>query len=321
LAGDGKIFGFEEWLSFARPFFDVIPIGRSDAFRARATSRRIGRLIVSDVGFDAAIFIRDPVKLKEFDTEFLLLETYDRGNNRGRSGDLVTSLDTHAIHVFDMARPWRTQSTSVACRSVVIPYDVIGYDPSRQPAYARLPADSPRNAMLLAGMGALFDAGPDLEAKDEEALCGSFAALVKRLMFNQRDREVESEHAGRQGLFLRRYIDERLGEPDLGPQRVCDALGVSRSALYRMFSQEGGVRRYIIGRRLDRCFDELRQRVPKRGLVSEVAERWGFLDAKSFNRAFRGRFGIAPSDCLDRPIETESGSLDENPVQAWMRLL
>jgi len=126
LPGDKKVCGFDEWHSFARPFFDVLPIGRPEAFRAYATTSKIGRLIVSDVGFDAAVFNRDPGKLKDFDTEFLLLETYDKGSNRGRAGDLVTGLETRSVHVFDMARPWRIQTTAVTCRSVVIPYDVIG---------------------------------------------------------------------------------------------------------------------------------------------------------------------------------------------------
>jgi AraC-like DNA-binding protein len=275
--------------------------------------------VLSRVGFDAAIFDRDPRRLREFDTEYLLLETYDRGRNCGRAGDIVTELEAGSVHVFDMAKPWRTQTTAVSCRSVVIPYGVIGYDPSRQRPYARLAAHSPRTAMLLAAMGALFETDPGPEAEDAGALAGSFVSLVRRLMFHRLDGDVEEGRSHGDGLLLRQFIEDRLADPDLGPQRLCEVFGMSRAGLYRLFSEEGGVRHYITSRRLDRCFDELCQGEPRRGRVRRVAERWGFLDAKSFNRAFHGRFGIAPSECLPDPSGTAEDGMAGHPVQDWLK--
>lgn len=321
LSPEKDSFGVEEFRSFGRPFFDMIPTGSSKTFRACANSAKVGPLIVSDVRFDKAIFDRDPRRLREFDTEFLMLETYDKGANHGRSGDTVTGLETNGTHVFDMANPWRTESTGVSCRSrsVVVPYSAIGYDPSRHPAYARLDANSPRNAMLRAGMGALFDVGEHLDPEESEALAESFCALVWRLMFDQRDRAAAEE--GQQGhdLFLRKFIDDHLAEPGLGPQRLCDALGISRATLYRIFPEDCGVRGYITARRMDRCFGELRQSGTRRGGVRAVAERWGFYDAKSFNRAFRRRFGIAPSDCLCSSSGIEADTAVA--MNEWMRRL
>jgi AraC-like DNA-binding protein len=317
----GNSCGIEEWRSFAAPFFDVVPTGAHDAFCGHARSNRLGRLVVSEVGFDAAAFDRDPIRLAGFDTEFLLLETYDKGSNRGRSGDIETRLDSGALHIFDMARPWRTQSTEVACRSVVIPYDVVGYDPSLHPAYARLERTSPRTAMLLAGMGALFEAGCDLNVDEVDAIEEGFGGLVKQLMFPKRDRDGDHEHRGNRGFFVRKFIDKHLADADLGPQRISEALGVSRAALYRMLPEEGGVRSYIVARRLDRCFDNLRRGPAKRGRVRAVAERWGFFDTKSFNRAFRARFGMAPSDCMDQFPDREAGGIAPHPVNDWMRCI
>jgi AraC-like DNA-binding protein len=323
LSAERESFGVEEFRSFGRPFFDMIPTGSSKTFRACANSAKLGPLIVSDVRFDDAIFDRDPRRLREFDTEFLMLETYDEGTNHGRSGDTVTGLETNATHVIDMANPWRTQSTGVSCRSrsVVLPYSAMGYDPSRHPAYARLDADSPRNAMLRAGMAALFDAGEYLDSEESEALAESFCALVWRLLFDQRGCAPEEHRDKDHGLFLRRFIDDHLAEPDLGPQRLCDALGISRATLYRVFPENGGVSGYITARRMDRCFDELRQSGTRRGGVRAVSERWGFFDAKSFNRAFRRRFGIAPSDCRGSSAGIEADTAVAHAMNDWMRRL
>jgi AraC-like DNA-binding protein len=219
-----------------------------------------------------------------------------------------------------MARPWISQTTAVSCRSVVIPYSIVGYDPSRDPAYSRLPDYSPRTAMLLAAMAALFESGKDLDLEEAEALSEGFAALVRRLLLNLGDRCPEAGPTDGNALFIRRFIDERLSDPDLTPQRLCDALRISRASLYRMFSEEGGVHSYITSRRLERCFHELHQARPQRGRVRTIAERWGFFDPPSFTRSFRRRFGITPLECMEASIDGDSqAGASAHPVQDWLK--
>ncbi len=291
----------ETWRSFARPFFDVVATDAPEDFRAHVRSTKCGRLIVSEVGFDGAVFDHDPRRHDEFDNGYLLLERYSSGENRGRVGEVDTRLDPGAIHCIDMSRPYRTQASAAECQSVVIPHDLVGYVPDRHDGYARLDAASPRGAMLAAAMTALFEAGDGLDDDDAAALGDSFAGVVRRLLLGASDREMAERRRDGDALLLRRYIDDHLADPELDPGQLCAVLGVSRAGLYRLFEDQGGVRRHIVASRLDRCFDELREGPRRHGRVREVAERWGFYDSKSFNRSFRARFGIAPSDCLDWP--------------------
>jgi AraC-like DNA-binding protein len=96
--------------------------------------------------------------------------------------------------------------------------------------------------------------------------------------------------------------------------------GLSRSALYRLFERDGGVANYIRNLRLDRCFADLLDSPPKRGCVCRIAQNWSFFDPANFNRAFRNRFGVAPSDCvISHDVGTAwSNSLPEHPVHDWM---
>ena len=171
--------------------------------------------------------------------------------------------------------------------------------------------------MVRSGMRALFDADRGLGPEASGALIDGFGSLVQRLMFNRHDRDAEFGRPEGQAPFLRKFIEQHLADLELGPQRICEAIGLSRSTLYRIFPEDEGVRGYIIARRLERCFDELRQSAPRRGRVREVAERWGFFDPKSFNRAFRSRFGIAPSECMEAPLG--SGEAQAHPVHEWLR--
>ncbi|WNJ88251.1 helix-turn-helix domain-containing protein [Bosea sp. 685] len=100
---------------------------------------------------------------------------------------------------------------------------------------------------------------------------------------------------------IARYIDRHLDDPDLDVGRIAAALGLSRSSLYRSFpASEGGVARFILHRRLELCRDALLAGGPI-GPLEDLATRWGFEDYGAFSRAFRRRFGLAPSALRDQP--------------------
>lgn len=89
------------------------------------------------------------------------------------------------------------------------------------------------------------------------------------------------------------YIERNLISQDLTPDRVAEAIHVSRSVLYRLFSASGGVRRYILQARLERAWSLLADRAPAQR-VSEVAYASGFQSEAHFCRAFRRAFGVTP---------------------------
>ena len=84
---------------------------------------------------------------------------------------------------------------------------------------------------------------------------------------------------------------ERLRDRDLTIERICEGFGVSRTTLYRIFEQEGGIAHHI-RRRLEGALMELSQNPPRRGLIGEVALRWAFPDIAEFSRQFRAQFGF-----------------------------
>ena len=87
-----------------------------------------------------------------------------------------------------------------------------------------------------------------------------------------------------------------LSEPELSPDLLAQRLGVSRRTLQRAFANEGEfVAGYIRDQRLEavrRALD-----VPFAGpSVSELAAHWQFADGSHLARAFKRRFGLAPSE-------------------------
>jgi AraC-like DNA-binding protein len=70
---------------------------------------------------------------------------------------------------------------------------------------------------------------------------------------------------------------------------------MSRSNLYRLFEDTGGVARYIQRERLLEAHVVLSDPVTTRS-ISAIAEDLCFADASSFSRAFKREFGYSPGE-------------------------
>jgi AraC-like DNA-binding protein len=99
--------------------------------------------------------------------------------------------------------------------------------------------------------------------------------------------------ADRRGVLTeraRQLIEGRLGSADLTPEWLIERLNISRSDLYSLFEDVGGVVRYIWRRRLDSARNSLIDPHDARR-IGEIAFANGFSSEAHFARAFRAAFG------------------------------
>lgn len=107
---------------------------------------------------------------------------------------------------------------------------------------------------------------------------------------------VLCEPSGLYALALQ-LIDSSLQDCDFGPVRLAERLGVSVRRLYRLFEAEGqSVCRVIQRCRLQRSAEELAAGASAAEPITQVAFKWGFVDAAHFSRAFRRQFGMSPRE-------------------------
>lgn len=102
------------------------------------------------------------------------------------------------------------------------------------------------------------------------------------------------------------HIERHLLDPDLGADALCKALKVSRTALYELFNESGGVARLIRGKRLDEAMRRLVSPRHARERVSEIAYATGFSSEKTFSRAFKERFGCTPTEAREEQAAVAS---------------
>jgi AraC-like DNA-binding protein len=94
---------------------------------------------------------------------------------------------------------------------------------------------------------------------------------------------------------VRQVVRRHLRSPSLRPKTLCRLVGMSRSNLYRLFEEKGGVAQYIQGHRLVEAHAILADPANTKP-ISVLAEDLCFAEASSFSRAFKREFGGTPSE-------------------------
>jgi AraC-like DNA-binding protein len=138
---------------------------------------------------------------------------------------------------------------------------------------------------------------PNLTPEDGSRLPSAIQAMVGACLAPSVDRLAA---AGREiDLTLmervRRAVRRHLRSPSLGPDKLCREAATSRSQLYRLLEDEGGVARYIQRRRLSESFAILCD-TSNNFSIAAIAETLCFADASNFSRAFRREFGMSPRE-------------------------
>ncbi|MFI9122328.1 helix-turn-helix domain-containing protein [Streptomyces bikiniensis] len=114
----------------------------------------------------------------------------------------------------------------------------------------------------------------------------------------ERDGDLPPE-SRQQVLFLRisAYVQEHLGDPDLGPAHIAAAHHISVRHLHRVFRQyDTTVAEFVRARRLDKCRRDLADPFLREIPIHAVAARWGFVQPAAFSRLFRTNTGLTPTE-------------------------
>lgn len=288
--------GFEEYFDYASNFFEAKPFGpRSDAAFSTRTSWFTDRVMIG-------IETTGPVVSKRAKTHtqgsehLISIERYWSGQERGIVGEETAETVLGAITIEDQEQPFEYVSSGVSCECVYAQKSEIGYDPDRHSAKMNIPADTAIGKLVHASMDELYQSAIFHGEFVSESALEEFFACLKIALGTHPQREDVRAHA-RAALYklICRYIEDNLAEPDIGTRSILKNFGLSRASLYRMFEPQGGVRTYIMERRLTRAMLDISDHKIERGVFRRVAERWGFSTQPNFNRSIERAFGSSPS--------------------------
>jgi AraC-like DNA-binding protein len=257
---------------------------------------------------------------------FVFLHRLVRGIIRGRSGDLNVDRDTGVVYLLDQACQTECVQGQSTMQTVHIPKVAIGYNPDVHDAMITFPAWHPMGQILNRLFDEMFESLKMGDAYDQEAYAQLIACLT--LALNTECEHSDVRRRARDALQhqICRHIEQNLLDQDLSANTLLRDFGLSRASLYRMFNERGGVRQYINERRLLRAVIEISKQPRQRGIVTQVANKWGFSSGANFNRSVKRRFGVPPGELVDlsaydglpperrlRPIKKQNRGIIKSP--------
>ncbi len=312
------LYDLDTYHDLARPFFGVKLLTPREDFLGDVSILTHGTLTGFQVKFSNQRQDRNPARITEFDTEYVLLEIYTRGSSYGIVEGQRTLVTPGIVHMMDWSRHYMGVTTDAEGIGLHIPHADIGYDPSRHPAYVALSTDSSLGCLLAISLELLIKELQSGASTEVPTLTSSTLGLIRSGLLGERDWHRDPAQDRSRRALVESYVRRNLDSSDLGSERICRDLGMSRATLYRVFGS-GGIEQFIRGERLEQCLSDLLCSSGERGAVRRAAERWGFDDAANFRRSFRARFGFSPSDCLRGASPAKAPRRDVHPIHRSLR--
>ena len=157
--------------------------------------------------------------------------------------------------------------------------------------------DTPLGHLLGDYMMALERRLPSLTEAELPRLANAVSAMIAAAVAPSTERVAGAQRqidVGRKER-VRQAVRRHLRTPTLKAKTLARLVGMSRSSLYRLFEDTGGVARHIQRERLLEAHAVLTNPANSQS-ISAIAEDLCFADASSFSRCFKREFGHSPSE-------------------------
>jgi AraC-like DNA-binding protein len=323
---------FDVWRESIAVVFDVEPPADvvATTFVASVEAFQLGDMIVTDAHLGEQRYVRSSARVRRDGMDHFVLNLYRTGGWRAQTPQGEFEGAAGQVSVLDLSCELISDEPSSDLVTLFVPRSLLE---ERLPDLSALHGRAPTGpyALLLAEyIDLLAQRLPTLLAGNEHALSRATCQMLTACLAPS----LAHVEAARPGLELvlqrraKRFIEAHLNSTELSTDAICNAVGVSRRTLYRLFDQEGGVLRYIQSRRLERIRAVLADPRETRR-ISEVAAEFGFLRSDHFARAFKHRYGQSARDIRDLTHPRPEAGSETSPVRLgeaggfddWIRAL
>jgi AraC-like DNA-binding protein len=282
-------------------------------FTANITALRLGphAFYVTETG--GQTMFRTPEMIAADGLDHYIVQFNIAGSHTGDFDGVPFAFGPGEVGICDLSRPMLMHSTTVKVLTTFLPRaDVEAVAPDI--ALHGMVLDANRAGLLIEHLTSVTRWFPRLLPETLPGITRATIALLGACLAMEAGR---ADFGVRESPVLARaraYVEHNLLEPSLNPARISEALGVSRSTLYRLFEPLGGVTGYIWERRLHLARAALLD--PKRARrISEIAFQCGFSSEAHFSRSFRKAFNMRPSDL--RSLQPSLAEEPDTPFAKW----
>lgn len=294
---------FDLWRQHLGAMFDAAPILSTDEttpFRARVYLHRYGAIERASYG---AVMFDHAAHHAEASRKLISVTRYPVGGPVDQHIRLSPDLRPRTLHLFDHSATYKSFHFQTELENIYILKSAIGLADTDQVRPRRFLPGTPLADLLNSEMDRVFAPIEDTPPVFSDLAFRRLMVCV-RAALRGRTTVGRYQALAREAVLdlIRDHIHANLGEKWLGPRDLINRFGVSRPTLYRMFKPYGGVRAYIAHHRLFHAAYDLSTRDTRRGVIADVAKRWGFTSSLQFNRAIHNVFGAAPTELFRAPL-------------------
>lgn len=321
---------FSAWAEMASPTHSVTRPEADAPFSIDAFMCTFGDLILSHGRYTQQAFARTSTHIRRDHLDHFGLFAQGRGSRILRQGPDGREVTAHPgdLIFFDMNQPSDTLATSSDTGTIYLPRPMVE---------ALLPSASDHHGAVLRGVipqlvahhllvigdhmmgdvvGQSFSPGFEavaapgyrrlVQATSDLALScllDTFGDATEAIVQDAvTTRIIPRRDDALRGQIIR-FIDAHLTDPDLHVPMLCTHFCLSRSVIYRLFAESGGIARFIKRRRLARIRAVVLANQDRRPLA-DISADYGFRSPAHFNREFRAVFGYPPGDLRQREGDT-----------------
>ncbi|KQY75466.1 hypothetical protein ASD25_13100 [Brevundimonas sp. Root1423] len=285
-------------------------------FRAEVRAWRLESLLLFDRRLSGVVHSRNARAGNDgFDHVVLSLVVSGRVVGGPESGfeEAVAS----DIYVTDTARPSRTEFDEAHVLTASVPRGIIEAARGTTAGLHGLVLNAPRNLILADFLQSLARNGDAMQTGTQPGLSRAFIHILA----SAEDKDVRASNEARQREYIRRdsverMILENLADPSLSVASLSRRTGMSRSVLYRLFEDQGGVARLIQKRRLEGVRRALDNGEYRR--LSDLARAYGFPDEFQLARVFSEAYEISPQAYSDGVAAAGGDPRDSRRRSGWM---
>ena len=296
---------FAVWLDMATRAHvpTLVETSHRPNFVASIESRAFGAIQVSHLTHPPLQARRTPAMVRGGDVDVLLISHIQSGSLTVHGDRDEVTAEAGTVLVVDTSRPATVVNQSTVVDTVVtLPTPMLGLRRAHLDAMLARPvlAGHGIGGLLAHVMNDLVRNGGTYESAVATTLTTTILDLVRaaaRLTIGSR-RPVDTAERDRiRRLGIYSYIRTHLTNPDLTPDAVAAAHGISVRQLNRILQDDGtSPSAWIRRERLERCRRELLDPLTAALPIAAIGSRWGFADPVTFNRAFQREYGIPPGE-------------------------
>ncbi len=263
---------------------------------------RLATLELSRVTSTAQLVRRTPSRIAAAAEDFFLVSIQSRGRGRVAQDGREAVLEPGDFALYDSTRPYTlTFDGDFQQYVLMLPGPMLRTMLRRTDALTATTVCGQRGAgHLMIGMIRTLAAEIDTLAPESAAAVADSVTQILAAGLAALPGARGPECTQLQTLHreqVRALVRERLRNPGLNVGEIARRLRLSPSTLHRAWAGEPcSLSDWIWAQRLDGARRDLCDPALAGRSVSQIAFSWGFNDAAHFSRAFRARFGCAPSE-------------------------